>query len=167
MLSEGSADLKYGSPKASKAKTKNVAPNTICGVWRHILSRDLPRRGTLRGTAWRFPGYIYIYILESSGALRAPLILLYSEALAELKSGLLSHFSRKSPRGDSSLPPLAQRTGTPFIYIYIYIYPGKQNCAANELRARSARIHFHVFHFPRFYLFTDVSYMFTDLLYVL
>ena len=76
MLSEGSADLKYGSPKASKAKTKNVAPNTICGVWRHILSRDLPRRGPLRGTAWRFPGYIYviyiyIYIRRPLGVAKA------------------------------------------------------------------------------------------------
>ena len=32
--------------------------------------------------------YIYIYILESSGALRAPLILLYSETLGRLQCGL-------------------------------------------------------------------------------
>ena len=41
----------------------------------HVVP-DLSRSGLLRGTDWWFPGYIYIYILESSGALRAPSILL-------------------------------------------------------------------------------------------
>ena len=49
MLSEGSAHLKYGSPRARKARNKYVARRSSWRLWRHMLSQIWPAEAYWRG----------------------------------------------------------------------------------------------------------------------